>query len=63
MESLTDRIDETISDGLDWLNDNWSGFFDALRLVMEGLYNGIEAGLTHGDAHAQDGGSRADPGV
>lgn len=46
MESLTDRIDETISDGLDWLNDNWSGFFDALRLVMEGLYNGIEAGLT-----------------
>ena len=47
MESLTDKIDETISDGLDWLNEHWSTFFDVLRAVMEDLYSGIEVGLNY----------------
>lgn len=38
---LTTAIDEAIDNGLGWLSDNAGGVFDAIRLVLDGLYEAI----------------------
>ena len=38
---LTTAIDEAIDNGLGWLSDNAGGVFDALRLVLDGLYGAV----------------------
>jgi glycine betaine/proline transport system permease protein len=38
---LTTAIDEAIDNGLGWLSDNAGGVFDALRLVLDGLYEAV----------------------
>jgi glycine betaine/proline transport system permease protein len=38
---LTTAIDEAIDNGLGWLSDNAGGVFDAIRLVLDGLYGAI----------------------
>ena len=38
---LTTAIDEAIDNGLGWLSDNAGGVFDAIRLVLDGLYGAV----------------------
>ena len=38
---LTTTIDGAIDDGLGWLSDNAGGVFDAIRLVLDGLYGAV----------------------
>lgn len=40
-QSLTDTIDGAIDSGLEWLNDHGADVFDALRALLDGLYEAI----------------------
>lgn len=39
MPDITDTFDVLVNDGLTWINDNATTFFDAVRQVLDGLFN------------------------
>ena len=41
MDTIPDAFDSAIDSALSWISDNGEGFFDFLRAVLEGTYDGI----------------------
>lgn len=41
IQELTGTVDDAIDNGLDWISSNGGGFFDTVKLVLEGFYKGI----------------------
>lgn len=45
LETFTLAIDQAVDAGLEWLDDNGSPVFSAIRWVLDGVYNGVEWAL------------------
>lgn len=45
MFDITDPFDAIVDDGLMWITDNATSFFDFIRFVLEGIFNGLESVL------------------
>ncbi|RVI99544.1 ABC transporter permease subunit [Sinorhizobium meliloti] len=42
MIDITDAFDSVVDDAFMWITDNASGFFDFVRSILEGMFNGLE---------------------
>lgn len=42
LRQLTRSFDTAVDDGLIWLQDNGTAFFDTIRAILDGVYEGVE---------------------